>query len=212
MRSNLIEESKKALRLTQEQRDIIVGLVLGDGHLETQNHGRTYRLKVEHSVKQQAYLEWIQTIFREWIRPRELHLRLKDGRPFSVSFSTLSHGSFRFYGQQFYEGRKKVIPKMLAKTLSPLSIAVWFMDDGSLKSKRHATYIIHTLGYTLEDLRIVQSVLLEKFQIETRLHRQKGKYWRLYIPQVSARKFRDTIEPFLHPSMRYKLGTHMPKK
>ena len=212
MRSNLIEENKKALRLTQKQRDIIVGLLLGDGHLETQNQGRTYRLKVEHSVMQQAYAEWLQTIFREWIRPSGLHIRYKDDKPFSVSFSTLSHGSLRFYGQQFYDGRKKVIPKMLAKMLSPLSLAIWFMDDGSLKSERHATYVIHTLGYTLEDLRIVQDTLLKKFSIETRLHRQKGKYWRLYIPRVSAKKFRDTIEPFLLPSMRYKFGTHMPKK
>jgi hypothetical protein len=50
-----IEEIKKNLKLTKKQRGIIVGLLLGDGHLETQNNGKTYRLKVEHSLEQKDY-------------------------------------------------------------------------------------------------------------------------------------------------------------
>lgn len=39
-------------KLTEQQREITVGLLLGDGHLETRTNGRTYRLKVEHSEEQ----------------------------------------------------------------------------------------------------------------------------------------------------------------
>ena len=42
-----IEEYKQHLKLTRTQREVLVGLLLGDGHLETQNGGRTYRLKIE---------------------------------------------------------------------------------------------------------------------------------------------------------------------
>jgi len=51
MRLKEIEDYKKDLKLSSLQREIIVGLALGDGHLETHNNGRTYKLKVEHGIQ-----------------------------------------------------------------------------------------------------------------------------------------------------------------
>ena len=47
MRSRAIEAYKTTLRLTDVQREIVVGVLLGDAHLETQDRGRSYRLKIE---------------------------------------------------------------------------------------------------------------------------------------------------------------------
>ena len=82
------------------------------------------------------------------------------------------------------------------------------MDDGSWKSDKHKTFIIHTLGYSKKDLESVQEVLKKKFGLETSLHAQKGKYWRLYIKSESAEKFRNLIEPYTSqiPSMQNNLG------
>lgn len=206
MRSNEIEAYKKKLKLTKRQREIIVGLLLGDGHLETQN-GLTYRLKVEHSFKQNDYVDWLYDNFREWVNqhPRQ---RIKDsfGKEFtSYGFTTYSSGSLRFYGQQFYSGKRKVIPKLIKKLLTPLSLAIWFMDDGSWKSNKHRTYIIHTLGYDRQELNLMKRILEEKFGITTGIHRQYNGL-RLYIMSSSASQFRNIIEPYVIPSMRYKLG------
>ena len=207
MRSKEIEDYKRNLKLTSIQRDIIVGLTLGDGHLETQNNGRTYKLKIEHSVKQKEYLDWLYENFRDWVRMTP-KLRLKGNQPFSYHFSTYSHELLRFYGKQFYNNKKKVIPEIIEKLLTPLSLAVWFMDDGSLKSKRHNTYVIHTLGFQRNELERIQTVLKKKFGLETKLHRQKEKYLRLYIPSKSAEKFRNTVSPYIIPSLKYKLGNN----
>ena len=86
------------------------------------------------------------------------------------------------------------------------------MDDGSLKSKKHNTYIIHTLGYKRDELKRIQNVLSKKFDIETKLHVQKQKYLRLYIISESAEKFRNIVSPYIIPSLRYKLGNKMPKE
>jgi len=59
MRSKQIEEYKNNLRLNKKQKDIIVGLLLGDGHLETQNSGKTFRLKIEHSINQKEYVDML---------------------------------------------------------------------------------------------------------------------------------------------------------
>lgn len=214
MHSNEIESYKKRLRLTRIQRELIVGKVLGDGHLETSDRGRTYRLKVEHSLKQKEYVDWLYTHFKEWVRtsPREI----KNGTKYG--FVTYSHPALRFYGQQFYgrEGRKR-IPPLIRKLLTKTALAIWYLDDGSWKSNRHKTFIIHSLGYAREDQERMGQVLRERFDIETALHRQWrawGRYWRMYIPSASAEKFRQAIYSVVSqiPSMSYKLGNIMPKR
>ena len=64
---------QKAGDMNKEQRSIVVGTLLGDGHLETQNQGRTYRLKIEHSIKQKDYTDWLYQNFKSWVNdtPKE---------------------------------------------------------------------------------------------------------------------------------------------
>ena len=206
MNSKKIELYKETLKLSEIQRSILIGLLLGDGHLETQNNGRTYRLKVEHSLRQKDYLEWLYEEFKEWI-PGGIYYKSKYGKEY-IGFSTYSHGAFRFYAQQFYVNKKKEIPSIITKLIDKISLAVWFMDDGSWKSATHQTYIIHTLGFSKENLEMMIKTLQGKFNISATLHSQKGKYWRLYILSKSAEDFKKIIEPFttLFKSMKAKTG------
>jgi len=110
MHSNEIEAYKSKLKLSREQREILVGLLLGDAHLETQNGGRTYRLKVEYSVKNKDYCQHIYEVFKEWVLtpPREKTVRRGEHQSVNVTFSTVSHGAFRFYAKQFYKDGKRL--------------------------------------------------------------------------------------------------------
>ena len=151
----MIKDHKSKLKLTNYQRELLIGLLLGDGHLETVN-GRTYRLRVEHGAQQKPYLDWLFDQFREWIpagAPRKKER--SDGRV-SYEFTTCYHGAFRFCAQQFYKNKQKHIPNHFHKLINPVALAIWFMDDGSRKSARHKTYNIHTLGYSHKDLVRVQ--------------------------------------------------------
>ncbi len=214
MRTKEIEAYKQNLKLTKFQREIIVGLMLGDGHLETQSNGRIYRLKVEYGERQKLYLDWIWNIFRDWVKtpPKLKSKRLKSGTIVkSYYFNTYSHGAFRFYAQQFYRDRLKIVPKIIRKLLAPISIAIWFMDDGSWKSDKHRTYVFHVNGYEKKDLINLQEAMKSKFGIETALHRQYEN-WRIYIKTASAEKFKNLVSPYIIPSMEYKLGNIKPKE
>lgn len=221
MHSNQIEAYKRTIRLTKEQRAIITGTLLGDGHLETKDGGRTYRLKIEHAVKQKEYVEWLYQKLRPLVGapPRERSYRSGFSANFMCyGFATYSIGSLRFYGQQFYtESGVKVVPKIIHKLLEPLSIAVWYLDDGSFKSNRHKTFIIHSHSFTIGELKRIQDVLQSKYGIKSSLNRQKytGKlYWRIYILSESSVRFLELIKPVVDklPSMKYKLGNKMPKR
>jgi len=206
MYSQSIESYKTNLKLTPRQKEILVGKLLGDGHLETSNKGRTFKLRIEHSLTQKEYVNWLYQEFKEWVRtsPQIKKQKVKGTIYWKYWFNTLSHGSFRFYGQQFYRNKKKIIPGLIHRWLTPLALAVWFMDDGSIKSKYHRARIINTQGYTKREVERLIAVLKSKFDIQCKLRRQKEGY-QIMILAESVDKFIRIIKPHLHSSMYYKI-------
>jgi hypothetical protein len=206
-----IREKKKDLKLSKRQRELIVGLLLGDGHLETQNGGRTYRLKVEHGAAQREYLEWLAHEFQDWLLSGWYEKR--KGAKVVYGFTTVSHPALRFYGAQFYQNGKKRIPPIIKKLMTPLSLAIWFLDDGSAKSSKHRSLVIHSLGYTRTDLVLVQDAL-KRFGIESSLHKQRNGSLRLYVPSASSLILEQFVRPILRevPSLAYKMENIKPKK
>ena len=67
MHSRAIEPYKRGLQLWGTHQEILVGLLLGDACLETQNGGRTYRLKIEQSARHAPYVHHIHELFSEWV-------------------------------------------------------------------------------------------------------------------------------------------------
>ncbi|MCS7309230.1 MAG: hypothetical protein NZ741_03310, partial [Armatimonadetes bacterium] len=197
--SREIEEYKQMLCLTKEQREALVGLLLGDGHLETQNGGRTYRLKVEQSSQHQAYVQHLYELFYAWVLTPP---QPKGGNKWW--FQTVSHGAFRFYAQQFYREGRKVVPKLIHRLLKPRGIAYWFMDDGSIKDRNAKAVILNTQGFTQNDVARLAQTLSEKFALETYLRRQAEGY-QVVIRGASLERFLELTEPYLIPEMRYKL-------
>lgn len=218
MRSREIENYKKTLKLTREQRDTLVGILLGDACLETQNDGRTYRLKVEQSADHQAYVEHLYEVFEPWVlsEPRQREKTASTGgKSSSWGFSTLSHGAFRFYAQQFYCERKKCVPKSIRRWLTPRGLAYWYMDDGSAKSSQSKGVIFNTQGFPANDVDRLIGVLGDEFELDSKRRRQ-SEGWQIYVSGHSFETFRDLVEPFMIDAMRYKLPhprrTQMPKE
>lgn len=191
------------------QDSLIIGKILGDGHIETANN-KTFRLKIEHSIKQKEYVDWMYEKLKDFSSaPPKIKAKTPNN---SYWFNTRYSGNLRFYAQQFYKDDIKIIPKIIHKLITPLSLAIWFMDDGLFKSNRHKTFIIHSLGYKKNELKLIIKLLEDKFNIKSTLHKQYDK-WRIYIKSESADNFRNLIEPYIIDSMRYKLGlTIKPKK
>jgi len=205
MYSRVHEKDKRTLELTQSQHEILVGSLLGDGHLETYNR-RSYRLKIEHGLAQRDYVEWLYHQFADWTGQQPTR-KYRGGVPASWWFTTYRYQGLKYYGDQFYRnGGVKRIPPDIDYLLNPQALAVWFMDDGSRKSARHKTLIIHTLGYTYADLVRLGNVLKHVYDVNIELHKQRQKYWRIYIPSSSVDTFRSLIEPYIIPTLRYKLG------
>jgi len=210
MNTNELKQQKKKLKLKKNQKEIMIGLMLGDGHLETMNKGRTYRLKVEQSIKHKDYVDWLYTNLQDFVNtPPKIRKSIAFGKETTnYRFSTLSVGNFRFFGQQFYKDKKKIIPDLIKRWLTPLSLAIWFMDDGQIKSKKHRALLINTQCFSKKDLEKLQKALEEKFGIKTNLKKEPTG-WRLYLLSETVSKFVKLIEPHILPLMRRKLGINI---
>jgi hypothetical protein len=64
--SKLLKEYKDSLyRLSQLQYEALIGLFLGDASLQTQNKGKTYRVKFEWGNNSKAYVDHVYALFNE---------------------------------------------------------------------------------------------------------------------------------------------------
>lgn len=194
------------IKISLKQKQILMGKLLGDGHLETQTKGKTYRFKFEHSLKQKEYVDWLYNELKNLAvnQPKIKTISYKNKIYKKYWFNTISSPSFKFYANQFYQNKKKVVPKLIHRWLTPLSLAIWFMDDGSIKSKYHKARILNTQGFEEKEISRLINALKNKFGIQCKLRKQKEGY-QIMILAESAVDFAKLIKKYLIPSMEYKI-------
>jgi len=187
-------------KLTKKQREVLVGILLGDAHLE-----RPYRIVIEQGDKHKAYIEHLLGVFANFVGaspPRKREVRLGEKIHINWCFQTRHHVSFLFYAQQFYHPRKRV-PPIIHRLLTPRAIAYWYMDDGSIKSKQSKGVIFNTQGFCYKDVCTLCDVLAKKFQLKCWPRKQKEGY-QIYVSGDSYERLRELIYPYLIPEMAYK--------
>lgn len=191
--------------------------MLGDGCLETQNKGHTYRLKIEQSINHQQYVQHLYNLFSDWVlTPPQIKEKVsKNHKSQNIAFQTVSHEAFRFYAHQFYRDGKKCVPKLIHRWLTANAIAYWFMDDGSIKSKESKGIIFNTQCFNRLEVEHLIKVLQAKFDLQASLRKQKDGY-QIYISGKSFEVFAELVSPYLIEEMKYKLPsprrTQLPKK
>lgn len=192
--------------LSKKQEVILIGLMLGDGLLELKY--RYPRLRIDHSLKQKEYVDWLYSHFKDFCSEKPHQLDRVDSRNgktyYHYLFSTKISSALMKYHKLFYSVGRKIIPKSLIFLLKDrLSLAVWYMDDGFKRSDCNSLYLC-TSGFTLEEQRFLQEILQKRYGFQTKIH-FAGKNSRIYFPVNSAKGFCDLIKPFVLPMFHYKL-------
>jgi len=198
--------SREVEKLNSRQRDLLVGKLLGDGCLE--KNGKHSRLKIDQTFVQKDYVFWLYKYFSNFSsKPYKLEVydRRTCKKYYHCRFSTRSIPIFDYWRNLFYKNRRKIIPKSIAKLMSPLVLAIWYMDDGYLRKDCKGIYLC-TSGYKLKEQKILQKMLLKKFSLKTKLHFASGNV-RIYIPSSEVQSFIKIIKRYILPSFSYKLNT-----
>ena len=185
--------------LTQAQRSLIIGSLLGDGYLRVVPGRSDAFLEVNHSYAARDYVDWKYGMLKSISRSAP-KLRRGNGRRIAYRFTTRQVPKLTQLHKNFYRDGRKVVPDDLK--LDPLILAVWYMDDGS-KCRDRDVYR-NAQQFSLGDQKRCLAIL-SRIGIEGSLNRDKT-YWRVRIKKASLPIFWELIAPNIIPSMQYKLG------
>lgn len=180
--------------LSEAQRSVIIGSLLGDGSMRCKANAL---MEINHSIAQREYVDWKYRQLADFVRvaPKE---RSGNGRRVAYRFVTLSRPELTPFWRAFYRDGRKVVPELL---LTPLALAVWFMDDGC---KSYRSIYLNTQQFDLESQERLVKLLKEQWGIDATLNKDKT-YRRIRIAVHSVPKFKDLVMPYLLPQLAYKL-------
>ena len=190
-----------------QQKAILIGIILGDGYLQ-QTGKRNARIRLEQSELQHEYLLWKAHRFPEFFQGKPTRLSRYNAvykKTYQYirwqSYASPEIGRFR---QLFYEKGKKKIPKVLPSLLvHPISVAVWYMDDGYLYHRDKMAYV-YLPKYTKEEIDILLATLKENFGLLPVVKVKRGNNVLTFSVKETV-KLLLLVSPYIISSMSYKL-------
>lgn len=202
-------EAKKAIdyQFNDKEYQVIIGSLLGDGNISMpkyKNGGST--LYITHSIKQKEYIEFKYKILKNMM----CELREYDRIDYRFNITNkmceiYSHSIKQLidFRNRWYIPNKRVCYDDVKK-LGPLGLAIWYMDDG-YKCKPYGGCILCTNCFPREDLEILKKVLKDNFNIIATSNIKKDNV--LYIPSKEFPKFKEVVEPYIVPCLKYKVSS-----
>jgi recombination protein RecA len=197
-------------RLSDQQWQVMLGGLMGDGALSPTRSGHGARFRWGHGAKQVVYGDWKASLFAN----------------LSVSRSTNAKGAV-FHDVQplpelaelreaVYVGGRKHLSDDYLKALTPLSLAIWYMDDGGFTIRAKGLQERTKDGSGRADICVeamtpgtrqrLVSYLSDTWGITPKLiERGTRRQAALIFPKDETAKLHALIAPFVHPSMEYKL-------
>ena len=206
------EKNSSAL-LSSENYDILIGLLLGDGSLSiNSSKQKSYRLGKTHGLQQYEYMSFCKDLF-DSVEKYDLKSGY-TGKPL-CGFKTKSLCISRKLIDALYSNNKKKIidKKYIEKYFTDRSLALWYMDDGSMYHTKNYPYIkLHTEGFSFEENLILKSILDNRYSVDARINKYRRgdkEYCFLRFNKDDSNKLFSIINPYIVPTMYYKLPNEM---
>jgi hypothetical protein len=151
-------------------------------------------LKMNHSYSQKEYVDWKYKALSSIAGGKPVTRRGGSNR-IAYRFYTRQHPELTRLLEIFYLDRKKIIPNI---ELDPLTLAVWYMDDGS--KCRDADVYLNTQQFSfLDQERLLEA--LAKLGLMAKLNKDK-QYRRIRFIKSSVPNLFNIIDRHVISSMR----------
>jgi len=210
-----MQNSKKYAPLSDQARAVILGTLLGDGSLKVQSKYSNANLQIRHSEMQKDYLLWKAETLKEIAGDKSVSVQKADGYSKNRKWRFVSRRlpSLTDLHLLTHKKNKLRIRRKWLNQMTPLSLAVWWCDDGSLISYGGRKGVFCTDGFDKESVKIIARYLKIVWDIRTvvapirrKYNGEQRQYWRIWIrSQEELKKFLRIILPYIPvPSMLQK--------
>lgn len=207
-------ESNIYVPLSDRARAVILGSILGDGSLKMQKSYKNAHLQIRHSETQKEYLFWKAEMLKEIATEKSVVAQKPDGYSTRPKFRFVSRSlpSLTELHRLTYRDNHVRIRRTWLNQLTPLSLAVWWCDDGSLISYGGRKGVFCTDGFDKHSVELLSRYLQVVWHIQTTVapvgRKRDGtqeQYWRIWIRSVEElQKFLRIILPYVPASMIHK--------
>lgn len=211
---------KISKKLSKEQKSLLIGLLLGDGTISS-----NFVFKLSHSETQLEYLEWKVKLLNEYnlknngIKTYTSKCGYNTGK--NVIYSQLSiNPTIKALRRTVYIPKKTFTRKLL-NWLTPLGIAIWYMDDGcvNINTSKQRSSIQHTIKFATctneETTKIIIDYFKETWNIKFRPFKEgKNTYSIASSSEEDYNKFVQLVRPYIEqvPSLLYKIRDNYTKE
>lgn len=154
-----VERSKINIQIESPIHESIIGLLLGDGHIQKRSVlGNSRFIYAQSSLRLHHinYFKHVLELFKPYLsndfnyKEKTFTDKRTNKEYKSVHFATLSLPCFNYYRDMFYDSNNlKIVPLNIKNLLTPRGLAYWIMDDGSLQNKG---LHLNTYGFTHEGI------------------------------------------------------------
>lgn len=192
--------------LTQTEFDVIVGGLLGDTWIGYSGQSKNPSGSFTHKLEHYDYVKYKYNLILRRCSELTIHNKWdkRSDRHYQQAFCKIASSEIlKPIHEAFYPNGIKVVPEELINKLSPLGIAIWFMDDGA--SDTHG-YKFSVDCFSTEDIKKLTKMLKDKFNINTTVQENQNKI--IHICSSSVHDFKKLVEPYMCNCMKYKLQVY----
>ena len=191
--------------LSDRCREILLGSILGDGSLKIQKPYKNARFSFRHSVYQQEYFFWKVEELKEISNEKCWWKQAPNGYGREMlRYQSLALELLTEIYRLTHEHNRLAIRRKWLNQLTPLSLATWWLDDGSLigNGKRG---VFCTDSFSYDEQKILAQYLLKVWKIKVviaKITRDRNgtrkEYYRLWIrSSEELKKFLRIILPYI---------------
>jgi recombination protein RecA len=199
-------------QLSQQQTQLILGALMGDGNLSPNTRGGSgTRFRMGHGAEQSAYLDWKVGLLGNIPCSRSTNAK---GAVFA-DVAPLPELAELHDAVYFGDGQKHLSWEYL-KALTPFALAVWYMDDGgfTVRSKGvqertqggsgRIEICVQAMSPGSRDR--LTSYLRDTHGLDVKVRTAGARAQAvLQFSTAASAKFQELVAPYVHPSMEYKL-------
>ena len=194
--------------LSDQCKEVILGSLLGDGSLKIHEPYKNARFSFRHSIQQREYFFWKVAQLKEISGESCWWEQEKNGLGgVMLRYQSIASEELTEVYQATHKKNRLAIKRKWLNQLTARSLAVWWLDDGSLITNGRRG-VLCTDPFTYEEQKILAQYLLKVWGVKVAIGKIKrvreGKnyeYYRLWIrSSEELKKFLLIILPYIKVS------------
>lgn len=196
--------------LLKKQREYICGSLLGDGSIQfgiagNKRGNKNGFFSVSQICKPYIYFQY--SVMMDFVNSEpSIYIDKRSDRKEMCRLRTISHPIFTNLYKEIYLCDIKTISSRWLQQLTPFSLAIWYMDDGSI-TKSHYQMRISTESFSFQEHLLLQEYFRKRWNIfvDIKPSPKEDKFVLLFRARERD-KFFSLISQYIIPEMGYKIS------